>query len=96
MPENEQSSQSNAPVSTTNLDPEKGSETPPQEKDEQVRKITGFKWFLFLSSTLTGLFIYALDNTIVADIVPVTTLPLRDIHLLRSQHPGHYQLSKWR
>ncbi|KAL8836061.1 MAG: hypothetical protein Q9176_006518 [Flavoplaca citrina] len=62
-----------APIPAANLDAEKALHTPPQqeEKDTQVRQITGFRWFLFLSSILTGLFIYALDNTIVADIVPV-------------------------
>ncbi|KAL8893787.1 MAG: hypothetical protein Q9192_004924 [Flavoplaca navasiana] len=55
-----------APIPAANLDAEKQ-----EEKDVQVRQITGFRWFLFLSSILTGLFIYALDNTIVADIVPV-------------------------
>ncbi|GKZ23575.1 hypothetical protein AbraIFM66951_009848 [Aspergillus brasiliensis] len=34
------------------------------------RQIHGFRWFLFLPSTLTGSFIYALDNTIVANIAP--------------------------
>lgn len=34
------------------------------------------QWFLFLASTLTGMFIYALDNTIVADIIPVACPPL--------------------
>lgn len=29
------------------------------------------QWFLFVSSTLTSIFLYALDNTIVANIVPV-------------------------
>ncbi|KAL8910405.1 MAG: hypothetical protein Q9172_007842 [Xanthocarpia lactea] len=82
MPENDQSSQSDAPIPAANLDPEKGLETPPQEKHEQVRQITGFKWFLFLSSTLTGLFIYALDNTIVADIVPAIINSLNGVENL--------------
>ncbi|KAL8878107.1 MAG: hypothetical protein Q9198_004019, partial [Flavoplaca austrocitrina] len=70
---NNQSLHPDAPIPAANLDAEKGLETPPQqeEKEAQVRQITGFKWFLFLASTLTGMFIYALDNTIVADIVPV-------------------------
>ncbi|KAL8861121.1 MAG: hypothetical protein Q9178_002335 [Gyalolechia marmorata] len=74
MSENAQPSRSDPPVPAAALDPEKGLETPPQEKEEQVRQITGFKWFLFLASTLTGMFIYALDNTIVADIVPLYNL----------------------
>ena len=55
---------------------------------EEVRALTGFKvstpppqskvgsdilqWFLFVSSTLTSIFLYALDNTIVSNIVPVS------------------------
>ncbi|KAL8750429.1 MAG: hypothetical protein Q9199_007078 [Rusavskia elegans] len=71
--ENNYSPHPDGPIPATNLDAEKGLETPPQqeEKEAQVRQITGFKWFLFLASTLTGIFIYALDNTIVADIIPV-------------------------
>ncbi|KAL4746946.1 hypothetical protein BDW72DRAFT_206901 [Aspergillus terricola var. indicus] len=44
-------------------------ETSPSE--EEKRQITGFKWFLLVTSTLTGSFLYALDNTIVANITPV-------------------------
>ncbi len=29
------------------------------------------QWFLFIVSTLTGMFLYALDNTVVANIQPV-------------------------
>ncbi|GKZ37878.1 hypothetical protein AbraIFM66950_009706 [Aspergillus brasiliensis] len=36
----------------------------------EERQIQGVRWVLFLSSTLTGSFIYALDNTIVANIAP--------------------------
>ncbi|KAJ5462578.1 Major facilitator superfamily domaingeneral substrate transporter [Penicillium sp. IBT 31633x] len=39
----------------------------PQEK----RQITGIRWFIFLVSTLTAIFVYSLDNTIVANIAPV-------------------------
>ncbi|KAJ5296301.1 uncharacterized protein N7443_007194 [Penicillium atrosanguineum] len=37
---------------------------------EEKRHITGFKWALFLISTLTAIFVYSLDNTIVANIAP--------------------------
>ncbi|BCR99692.1 uncharacterized protein AKAW2_50034S [Aspergillus luchuensis] len=37
---------------------------------EEERHIHGIKWFLLVASTLTGSFIYALDNTIVANIAP--------------------------
>ncbi|KAE8137951.1 major facilitator superfamily domain-containing protein [Aspergillus pseudotamarii] len=38
---------------------------------QEKRPITGIKWFLLVASTLTGSFLYALDNTIVANIAPV-------------------------
>ncbi|KAJ5795306.1 Major facilitator superfamily domain general substrate transporter [Penicillium paradoxum] len=37
---------------------------------EETRHITGARWFVFLLSTLTAIFIYSLDNTIVANIAP--------------------------
>ncbi|KAF4229638.1 hypothetical protein CNMCM8980_007204 [Aspergillus fumigatiaffinis] len=54
-------------------DVEKGTQCDPNGSDgelKDVRTITGFRWFLFISSTLTAIFVYALDNTIVANIVP--------------------------
>lgn len=30
-----------------------------------------FQWFAFVVSTLTAIFVYSLDNTIVANIIPV-------------------------
>ncbi|KAI8932349.1 hypothetical protein NX059_010542 [Plenodomus lindquistii] len=53
-------------------DSEKGMNDPrsPVPESEETRKITGFKWFLFVSSTLTSIFVYSLDNTIVANIIP--------------------------
>ncbi|KAA8650146.1 uncharacterized protein ATNIH1004_002827 [Aspergillus tanneri] len=51
--------------------------TPEQESPDEIfsdaeeeRHIHGIKWFLLVASTLTGSFVYALDNTIVANIVP--------------------------
>ncbi|KAH7052141.1 MFS drug efflux transporter-like protein [Macrophomina phaseolina] len=35
-----------------------------------ARKIHGFSWFLVVFSILSSIFLYALDNTIVADIIP--------------------------
>ncbi|KAH9875837.1 hypothetical protein IAQ61_003302 [Plenodomus lingam] len=35
-----------------------------------TRKIHGFPWFLLVISVLSSIFLYALDNTIVADIIP--------------------------
>lgn len=38
--------------------------------DKPVRKITGIKWFLVVLSILSSTFLFALDNTVVADIQP--------------------------
>ncbi|KAL6711553.1 hypothetical protein ACN47E_004487 [Coniothyrium glycines] len=44
----------------------------PEDKEvEETRKITGLRWFLFVVSTLTSIFVYSLDNTIVANITPI-------------------------
>lgn len=43
----------------------------PQEKQPITHRPTGLKWFLIIVSILVGLFLFALDNTIVADIQPV-------------------------
>ncbi|KAL8680154.1 MAG: hypothetical protein Q9186_003621 [Xanthomendoza sp. 1 TL-2023] len=54
-------------------DEEKARQTHPKNegaKENQIRRLTGFKWFLFVISTLSAIFLYALDNTIVANIVP--------------------------
>ncbi|KAI1407925.1 major facilitator superfamily domain-containing protein [Hypoxylon sp. FL1857] len=41
-----------------------------QENDLQG-SITGFRWVVFVFSSLTAIFVYSLDNTIVANIIPV-------------------------
>ncbi|KAJ5691617.1 MFS general substrate transporter [Penicillium malachiteum] len=37
---------------------------------EPKRKLTGVKWFFFNISTLTAIFLYSLDNTVVGNIQP--------------------------
>ncbi len=43
-----------------------GDQPPP----EQVRKITGIRWFLVVIAILSSTFLFALDNTVVADVQP--------------------------
>ena len=43
---------------------------PPGDQPEQARKITGVRWVLVVSSILSSTFLFALDNTVVADIQP--------------------------
>ncbi|KAK1992805.1 putative efflux pump antibiotic resistance protein [Colletotrichum falcatum] len=50
-------------------------ETPP-------RDIDGWKWHLTITSILLSTFIYALDNTVVADLQPVIILEFGDIQKL--------------
>lgn len=43
---------------------------PGDQPPEEVRKITGIKWALVVSSILSSTFLFALDNTVVADVQP--------------------------
>lgn len=62
-------------------DAEKAAESPPPTvpEGEETRKITGVRWFLFVVSTLTSIFVYSLDNTIVANIIPIIVNDLNSI-----------------
>ncbi|KAI9776506.1 MAG: hypothetical protein M1839_009540 [Geoglossum umbratile] len=40
-------------------------------EEASARSIHGISWFLVVISTLSSIFLYSLDNTIVADIIPV-------------------------
>ncbi|SPQ27335.1 3d15febc-b28e-4b88-8b5d-fbbabb85fd3f [Thermothielavioides terrestris] len=44
--------------------------------------MTGFRWFAFVVSTLTAIFVYALDNTVVANIIPVIVNDLNGVEKL--------------
>ncbi|KAF2818866.1 MFS general substrate transporter [Ophiobolus disseminans] len=48
-------------------------------EEEETRKITGARWYLFVFSTLTSIFVYSLDNTIVANIIPVIVNDLKAV-----------------
>ncbi|GAP82656.1 putative mfs drug efflux transporter protein [Rosellinia necatrix] len=67
-------------------DPEKvaGKDLSPTaaEPVEETRKITGFRWFFFVISTLASIFLYSLDNTIVANIVPTIVNDLNGVSQL--------------
>lgn len=49
---------------------EANEKAPLGDQPGQVRKITGIKWVLAVFSILSSTFLYALDNTVVADIQP--------------------------
>ncbi len=49
---------------------EANEKAPPGDQPGQVRAVTGIKWFLTVSSILSSTFLYALDQTVVADVEP--------------------------
>lgn len=49
---------------------EANEKAPPGDQPGQVRAVTGIKWFMTVSSILSSTFLYALDQTVVADIEP--------------------------
>ncbi|KAJ5504545.1 Major facilitator superfamily domain general substrate transporter [Penicillium fimorum] len=51
-------------------DTEKVAPSYSSQESQEKRHITGVKWFVFLLSSLTVIFVYSLDNTIVANITP--------------------------
>ncbi|KAK4116095.1 MFS general substrate transporter [Canariomyces notabilis] len=67
-------------ASTTRLDAEKANPKNDPELNshqDEKRALTGFRWFAFVVSTLTAIFVYALDNTVVANIIPVIVNDLK-------------------
>ncbi|QKX59533.1 uncharacterized protein TRUGW13939_06667 [Talaromyces rugulosus] len=49
---------------------EKNYSSSDEDQKEEARKITGFKWVLVVTAILSSHMLFALDNTIVADIQP--------------------------
>ncbi|KAF2161288.1 hypothetical protein M409DRAFT_28326 [Zasmidium cellare ATCC 36951] len=58
-------------------DEERGSSDP--ESPGFVRTTRGFRWFLVVAGTLSTVTLYALDNTIVADITPAIVNSLGEV-----------------
>lgn len=52
---------------------------PPVAEEAPPRDIAGWKWILVVLSILSSTFLFALDNTIVADIQPAIVLHFNDI-----------------
>ncbi|KAI4157767.1 MAG: hypothetical protein L6R39_000598 [Caloplaca ligustica] len=57
------------------IDVEKADNGPPAT----ARSVHGIAWFLVVLSTLSSIFLYSLDNTIVADIIPVIVNDFQDV-----------------
>jgi MFS family permease len=62
------------------LDKEKQEVAPVEE--EPVRNISGWRWGLVVAAILSSTFLFALDNTIVADVQPVIVLEFNAISKL--------------
>src|SRR4051812_33334140 len=65
--------------STTDVDPEKSEQLTETAEELPPRDITGWKWAVVVLSILSSTFLFALDNTIVADIQPVIVLHFNDV-----------------
>ncbi|KAH7418691.1 major facilitator superfamily domain-containing protein [Cadophora sp. MPI-SDFR-AT-0126] len=65
--------------STTDVDPEKSEQQRENAEELPPRDITGWKWAVVVLSILSSTFLFALDNTIVADIQPVIVLHFNDV-----------------
>lgn len=56
-------------------------ESKPSQDDDapSPRDVHGIKWFLIVVGTLSSIFLYALDNTVVADVTPTLSLYFGDV-----------------
>jgi len=74
-PEKEQASGTDASTGFQNndLDNERSTDTQVEDAEPEPfpRDVTGWKWFLASMAILSSIFLYALDNTIVASIQPI-------------------------
>lgn len=68
-----------ASVPPPELEEKGNSPSPPAEKDNENgddgttpmrRKVTGFSWFIVVIAVLSAVFLYALDNTVMANVRP--------------------------
>ncbi|KAF4829826.1 Efflux pump patC [Colletotrichum siamense] len=79
---------STSPAEHSSKDEEKQSQQAPDSSETTLqpeappRDINGWKWYLTIISILLSTFIYALDNTVVADLQPVIILEFGNIQKL--------------
>jgi MFS family permease len=66
-------------TSVTDIDVEKSGQQTETAEEVPPRDIQGWKWALVVLSILSSTFLFALDNTIVADIQPVIVLHFNDV-----------------
>lgn len=60
------------PVSGDNTDTERGATK--ETTSEPVRTVTGIRWIIVVFAILSSTFLFALDNTVVADVQPQIVL----------------------
>ena len=61
---------------------EKDEDLSTEQPSQHGRQITGVRWVVMVTSVLSSVFLYSLDNTIVADIQPDIVKALGEIQKL--------------
>jgi hypothetical protein len=79
-PDNRESRDVSEKTSVTGLDDVDTEKQETETADEvPPRDITGWKWIVVVLSILSSTFLFALDNTIVADVQPVIVTHFNDV-----------------
>jgi MFS family permease len=78
-PPNKETQDVSENTSVTDIDVEKSGQQTEAAEEVPPRDIQGWKWALVVLSILSSTFLFALDNTIVADIQPVIVLHFNDV-----------------
>src|SRR6266536_3673090 len=78
-PPNKETQDVSENTSVTDIDVEKSEQQPETAEEVPPRDIQGWKWAIVVLSILSSTFLFALDNTIVADIQPVIVLHFNEV-----------------
>jgi MFS family permease len=71
-------------ATSTDVDPEaqRGGDSVPEDPKSPPREISGWKWFLVVLAIYSSQFLFALDNTIVANVQPVIVSDFKSVEKL--------------
>jgi MFS family permease len=71
-------------ATSTDVDPEaqRGGDSVPEDTKSPPREISGWKWFLVVLAIYSSQFLFALDNTIVANVQPVIVSDFKSVEKL--------------
>ncbi|GFF55161.1 putative HC-toxin efflux carrier TOXA [Aspergillus udagawae] len=71
-------------ATSTDVDPEaqRGEDSVPEDPKSPPREISGWKWFLVVLAIYSSQFLFALDNTIVANVQPVIVSDFKSVEKL--------------